>query len=239
MNYHQYIVSIQRINKIKNQLLEVAKMSPLEIMTLWIEPTDTKLTPEELTQIQLNPDYENETHPMPLFKHLIYRFLQQGQSDPGIFIKSAHPSTRRTILVKYGIPTFFEYMSYNTYGKMYDQNVFEFFSWLKTGLCAYSVEEMSINSHSWRTQNSINFFFNQNENNQLNLVNKYNGTFINDTTDTTEPVLTNYFNKLQVNPPNTDSYQPDTDYFGPFDSDSDSELPDSDSESDLSDSIDE
>jgi len=155
MDYRKYLVDRTRLDKVKQQLLSVATLTDEDIMDIWIEEGQKRMT--DFTLIEF-------PHPMCLYKHMILRFhmfeVPGFSLDPAVFIKGLNPTSQDQLASHY---------------KMYDRLVFEFFSYIRNGI--ELINELGLSVENWKSKSSIIFYFEASKDVQQKMIDKYNHTY--------------------------------------------------------------
>lgn len=154
-------ISFNFINKYHKQLDQISKMRKEDIRALWIQSGESS----DISNLQYNYD-------IPLYQKMIFRFRQCEQS-PFRFCNQIDPVNQSRMMF---------------YFKIYDDNenqLINFFAWLKNGLGPYDLFELdgtldqvkdiekSQLYQLWKI-NEIKFFFGINEQKRNLLINRYN-----------------------------------------------------------------
>lgn len=156
MNYwSSYLVNLKDILNQKDLLLNISKITPNDIMSIWKESGEETICDFD------NIEYD---YSMPLYKKMILRFKREGKNDPSIFIKTLDPSNQYIISTWFGI---------------HNYKIFEFFAYIKNQFGSYQINEIGLNSDKWKSNNSIIFFFDLKQNEQQKLIDMYNNSYDN------------------------------------------------------------
>lgn len=156
MNYwSSYLVDLKDLLNQKELILNISKITQNDIMCIWKEPDEEIIC--DFDNIEYN-------YSMPLYKKMILRFKREGKNDPSVFIKTLDQSNQYRISVWFGI---------------YNYKLFEFFAYIKNHFGSYQIDEIGLNSDKWKSNNSIEFFFDLKQDEQEKLVDMYNKSYDN------------------------------------------------------------